>query len=71
VDLRELPKDGTRVLLHFYVQHYINGEYKRHGTKWEECWFVDGGWQPWCGNERYRTTASIAEEDIIEYELGW
>ncbi len=66
------PKDGTRILLHYKIHtwNWTDGD-QLHGTKWEECLWVDAMgrtcWTEWCGNDKRSSSMSIKEEHCI----GW
>lgn len=73
-EMKEAPRDGSRILLHYHIRNYIRNAWRRAGTKWEECrWrFRDLGgfvphWEPWCGADEIHTTDNIAEVDAIEW----
>jgi len=71
------PKDGTRILLHYRTMRYccVLFEHTETGDKWEECWWVsdkektgsDPHWEPWCGEDRTRTTDHISPNRAIEW----
>jgi hypothetical protein len=73
LDINTAPKDGTRILLHYHVMHYIGRAWQRNGTKWEECRWKEthmgspAHWEPWCGNPRTRTTDHINPDSAIEW----
>lgn len=67
-DMATAPRDGSRILIKTNVSHYSRGwphfGYHVVGTSWGECWFVDGKFQRWCGDDRTRSTGGIDP-------LGW
>lgn len=77
LDINAAPLDGTRIILLHYVRHFVSHDeiYKRVGTAWVECRFIsdkaqtgsDPHWEPWCGNEKPRTTKHIKPEDAIAW----
>lgn len=69
------PKDGTRILLHYYVHHYTDFGWERVGSKWEEFRWTpfssapssEPRWEPWCGDNLIHSTQRVRDEDCI----GW
>lgn len=60
------PTDGRRVLVLCETSGYdsATARYVPTGTKWQECRYLGGKWQAWCGNSRITSTEHIKP-------LGW
>ncbi|RUT30865.1 hypothetical protein WG29040_23285 [Pseudomonas sp. PAMC 29040] len=55
------PRDGTRILIKNKASLFECKlrEYQVVGSQWLECWFVDGKFQRWCGDEKTRSTGAV------------
>lgn len=58
------PKDGTHILIRTVIKHYVDGRYIDVGSYLVECFWRDGEWAIWCGNENTITTEKV-------HPLGW
>ena len=64
--MESAPRDGTHILIKNAASLFDCKlrEYQVVGSQWLECWFVDGKFQRWCGDEKTRSTGAIDP-------LGW
>lgn len=55
------PRDGTRILIKNKASLFKSKlrEYQVVGSQWLECWFVDGKFQCWCGDEKTLSTGDV------------
>jgi hypothetical protein len=65
-DMETAPRDGTHILIKNEASLFDCKlrEYQVVGSQWLECWFVDGKFQRWCGDDKTRSTGAVDP-------LGW
>jgi len=64
--MKDAPKDGTRILLHYKTSAYCMGSWLEMGEKWEDARWIDGRFEAWAGSDNIRSS-SIMDKNVI----GW